>query len=170
MNYSVEKMNRFKIIGYQREFAYDTAYEEIPKFWDEITSQKIFPLFIKTAPETPEEKTIRDCQIGEFGVCIDDIGKEDKFRYLIAGKYTDGDIPEGMTVYEFPDLEWAKFKCVGPMPGAIQSVNTKIFKEWLPGNAEFEIAMDANIEWYSAGENMTDIDYESGVWIPVKRK
>lgn len=170
MDYSVEKMNSFKIIGYQREFEYDTAYAEIPKFWDEITSQKIFRLSGKSALETLEEKTIRNCQIGEFGVCIDDIGKEGKFRYLIAGTYTDGDIPEGMTVYEFPDLEWAKFKCVGPMPGAIQSVNTKIFKEWLPGNAEFEIAMDANIEWYSAGENLTDINYESGIWIPVKRK
>lgn len=170
MDYSVEKMNSFKIIGYQKEFEYHTAYAEIPKFWDEITSQKIFPLSGKSALETLEEKTIRNCRIGEFGVCIDDIGKEGKFRYLIAGTYTDGDIPEGMTVYEFPDLEWAKFKCVGPMPGAIQSVNTKIFKEWLPGNAEFEVAMDANIEWYSAGKNMTDIDYESGIWLPVKRK
>lgn len=102
MDYSVEKMNRFKIIGYQREFEYDTAYAEIPKFWDEITSQKIFPLSGKSALETPEEKTIRDCRIGEFDVCIDDIGKEGKFRYLIAGTYTDGNIPEGMTVYGFP--------------------------------------------------------------------
>lgn len=40
-----------------------------------------------------------------------------------------------------PDMEWAKFRCVGSMPGALQSVNTKIFKEWLPGNREYKIAM-----------------------------
>ena len=97
------------------------------------------------------------------------MGDQGKFRYLIAGKYTEGEVPEGMTVYEFPDMEWAKFRCTGPMPGALQSVNTKIFQEWLPNNQEYEIAMGANIEWYSNGD-MSSIDYESGIWIPVKRK
>ena len=54
-----------------------------------------------------------------FGICIDDAGKN-KFRYLIAGAYKGGDVPEGMTVYELPDAAWAKFKCVGPLPGALQ--------------------------------------------------
>ena len=66
-------------------------------------------------------------------------------------------------------MEWAKFRCDGPMPAALQTVNTKIFKEWLPNNAEFEIAMGANIEWYSKGD-ITAQDYEAAIWIPVKRK
>ena len=78
-------------------------------------------------------------------------------------------MPEGLTVYRFPDMEWAKFRCDGPMPAALQTVNTKIFKEWLPNNAEFEIAMGANIEWYSKGD-ITAQDYEAAIWIPVKRK
>lgn len=169
MDYSVEKMSGFKVIGYQREFAFESGYAEIPKFWDEVYKNKVASLLAKANPTTLEEETIRNCQIGEFGVCIDDIGGG-KFRYLIAGKYTGGEVPEGMTVYEFPDMEWVKFRCVGPMPGALQSVNTKIFKEWLPGNAEFEIAMGANIEWYSEEGNTTDADYESAIWVPVKRK
>lgn len=56
------------------------------------------------------------------------------------------------------------------MPGTLQSVNTKIFNEWLPGNEEYEIAMGANIEWYSAEGNTSDADYESAIWLPVKRK
>lgn len=74
-----------------------------------------------------------------------------------------------MEVYEFPDFEWAKFRCVGPLPAALQTVNTKIFKEWLPGNTEFEIAMGANIEWYQRGD-MSALEYESGIWLPVIRK
>ena len=38
---------------------------------------------------------------------------------MIAGEYKGGDIPKGMEVYEIPALEWAKFKCVGPMPEAL---------------------------------------------------
>lgn len=66
-------------------------------------------------------------------------------------------------------MRGAKFRCVGPLPGALQVVNTQIFNEWLPGNNEYEIATDMNIEWYSCGDNRSQ-DYESCIWIPVKRK
>lgn len=40
-----------------------------------------------------------------------------------------------------------------------------------PGNADYEISGNANVEWYDCvnGEN-TDADYHSAIWIPVKRK
>ena len=167
MDFIVEKMSGFKVIGYAKEFSEENSYAEIPKFWDRMCAEKLSPLFNK-APETAEEKAIAENCIGEFGVCIDDIGGR-KFRYLVAGRYKGGEVPEGMTVYEFPELEWAKFRCTGPMPGALQSVNTKIFREWLPGNPDFEIAMGTNIEWYSKGDSSSP-DYESAIWIPVKRK
>lgn len=167
MDMVVEKMSGFKVIGYESIINFETSYTDIPKLWDKFCSEKMSPLRGKT-PETAEEKAIADNCIGMFGVCIDDIGAN-KFRYLIAGEYKGGDVPEGMTLYEFPDAEWAKFRCVGPMPGAIQSVNTKIFREWLPGNPDYDIAFGANIEWYSEGDGGA-ADYESAIWIPVKRK
>lgn len=168
MNYVVEKKKGFKVVGYQKVFTFEEGYAEIPKFWDEVFTKRVHPILCKGNPTTPEEKLICESGIGEFGVCIDDVGSK-SFRYLIAGTYNGGEVPEDMVVYEFPDVEWVKFQCVGPMPGALQAVNTKIFKEWLPGNAEFEIAMGANIEWYSEG-NPADANYESGIWVPVKRK
>ena len=74
-----------------------------------------------------------------------------------------------MEAVELPALEWAKFRCVGPMPGALQTVNTKVFKEWLPGNPTYRIAMGLNLEWYEKGDTSA-ADYESGIWIPVKKK
>lgn len=74
-----------------------------------------------------------------------------------------------MILYEFPEMLWAKFSCKGPLPESLQTINTKIFSEWLPGNIEYEIAMGGNIEWYSKGE-MSDLGYESEIWIPVKAK
>ena len=170
MDFIVEKMKRFSVIGFERVFSMDTSYMEIPKFWDEVYGQKIAPLCQKEKPENSVEEAVIKHKIGEFGVCIDDIGKNNEFRYLIAGTYTGGEVPEGMTLYEVPDMEWAKFSCKGPMPGALQAVNTKIFQEWLPGNPDYEIALGTNVEWYSAEGNTTDADYESAIWIPVKRK
>jgi len=165
MDYVVEKMEGFKVIGFEKEFAFDAGYQGIPKFWDSFCEK-----YCKAGmPSNDVEQIIYDCVIGEYGVCIDDIGKEGKFRYLIAGTYKGGEVPKGMTVYEFPDMEWAKFQCTGPMPGALQSVNTKVFKEWFPENPEYEIAMGANIEWYAKGD-VSAPDYESSVWVPVKRR
>lgn len=170
MDYTVEKMSSFKVIGFSREFCADTAYVEIPKFWDETFKKYVEKLSQGNGPSDEIEQAILDNHIGEFGVCIDDIGKEGKFRYMIAGRYMGGSVPAGMEVYELPEMEWAKFKCLGPMPGAMQTVNTQIWKEWLPGNSEYELAGAFNVEWYSAVGTTKDSDYQSAIWIPVKRK
>lgn len=170
MDYKVEQMKGFRVIGFERRFSLDASYEEIPQFWDEMCQRVICPLQAKERPETETEKVIADCCVGEYGVCIDDLTEGNQFRYLIAGAYRGGPVPEGMTVYEFPDTLWAKFACQGPMPGALQSVNTKIFREWLPGNPDYEIALSANIEWYSGAGKTSDPDYQSAIWIPVKKK
>ena len=127
-------------------------------------------MYAGNAPANPYEQALIDNCIGEYGVCIDDIGGG-KFRYLVAGKYTGGDVPEGMVVYEFPRSDWAVFNCIGPIPDALQSVNTRIFREWLPGNPEYELCGNASVEWYDCvnGEK-TDPDYHSAIWVPVKRK
>lgn len=75
-----------------------------------------------------------------------------------------------MEIYEIPEANWAKFKCIGPLPESMQTVNTQIWKEWLPGNSEYELAGYYNIEWYSAEGSGNDSDYHSAIWIPVKRK
>ena len=170
MDYKITPMFPFKVIGFQREFDNETAYTEIPKFWDEICEKYALSVYAGNAPANPYEQALVDNCIGEYGVCIDDIGGG-KFRYLVAGKYTGGDVPEGMVVYEFPRSDWAVFNCIGPIPDALQSVNTRIFREWLPGNPEYELCGNASVEWYDCvnGEK-TDPDYHSAIWVPVKRK
>lgn len=170
MDYKIVPMFSFKVIGFEKVFDNETAYAEIPKFWDEICEKYAYNVYAGNPPANACEKALMDHCIGEYGICIDDIG-ENKFRYLIAGKYTGGEVPEGMTLYEFPRGDWAVFNCIGPLPEALQSVNTRIFREWLPGNPEYELCGNANVEWYDCinGEK-TDADYHSAVWLPVKKK
>ena len=156
------------MIGFERTFDYDEAYREIPKFWDEFLSKNCHDT---TNPETSKQiiSIATACKVGEYGICIDDSPEKNAFRYMIAGIYNGGDVPKGMTIYEVPALEWVKFRCVGSMPGALQAMNTKIYKEWLPGNTEYEIAESIDMEWYSDGDNES-ADYESAIWIPVKKR
>lgn len=168
MDYTVEKMDELRFIGFSREFSGETSYQEIPKFWDEVHRRYAKPLMFRD-PESDLERTFRSCAVGEYGVCAD-AGDCRHFQYLIAGRYHGGPVPEGMEVYTFPAREWAKFRCSGPMPGALQTVNTRIFREWLPGNPDYEIAQGGSIEWYSMEGAPSDPDYESAIWIPVRRR
>ena len=170
MDYKITTMFPFKVIGFQKIFSYEDAYAEIPKFWDEVCEKYAANVYAGNEPANAYEKALVETCIGEYGVCVDDVGGG-KFRYIIAGRYAGGDVPDGMELYEFPRSDWAVFDCYGPMPDALQSVNTRIFREWLPGNPEYELCGNANVEWYDCvnGEK-SEPDYHSAIWVPVKKK
>ena len=169
MDFVIEKMEPMKMIGYERTFSFESSYQEIPQFWDEFCRKHMSSAAGEGKAEQEVRKAIEENGIGEFGICFDSGQAEGKFSYLIAGAYKGGNVPEGMKVIEIPTYEWAKFTCVGSMPNSLQTLNTRIFKEWLPGNEEYEIAAELNIEWYSEGD-IDSSDYQSGIWIPVKKK
>ena len=165
---TVERMKGFQVIGFSHTVCLDSAYGAVPELWDAFQKRYMDGLPKSDAINGVEEAICR-CGVGEFGICIEEGGRSGAFRYLIAGTYRGGPVPPGMELYTIPEMEWAKFRCLGPMPGALQAVNTKIFREWLPGNADYEIAAGLNVEWYSRGD-MTAPDYESEIWVPVARK
>lgn len=169
MDYKIEKMDGFELIGFIREFQHETSYGEIPKFWDEVMALEN-PIF-QHGPQNEVEKAICDNKIGEFGACFQGFA-EGRFFYMIAGIYQGGAVPLGMSTIYVPAASWAKFRCVGPLPGALQAVNTKVFSEWLPGNPDYEPSMPINLEWYSMDccPDASPSDYESGVWVPVRGK
>jgi Uncharacterized protein conserved in bacteria len=159
MDFRIEKTDAFLIIGLERIFQYDSSFHEIPKFW-----QEFYGKYIKNCDHELEK-----CCIDMYGVSIEEEMNGKDFRYLIAGKYHNETIPEGFKVVEIPALTFAKFRCIGPMPGALQAVITRVFHEWLPGNEEYEIAAGYNIEMYFRGD-INASDYISEIWIPVKKK
>ncbi|MBR4374950.1 MAG: AraC family transcriptional regulator [Treponema sp.] len=168
MDCKIKTMYQLKVIGFERIFDSENSYQEIPKFWNEFFEKYSGDSLPDSASEDKIEKAVRQNNIGEYGICIDDIGGG-KFRYLIAGEYSGGEVPDGLTVYEFPKCDWAVFDCFGPLPKTLQETNTRIFKEWLPGNPEFDFFGNANIEWYGKGDT-AGADYHSAIWIPVGKK
>ena len=73
-----------------------------------------------------------------------------------------------------PKFTWAIFPCYGPTSTSMQETNKKIFSEWLPNCKDYEIAAGYNIEVYSDPskyeKGISDKNYYSEVWIPVKKK
>ena len=170
MNVKTTTIPSFSVIGFEKEFSCEDSYKTIPAFWDEI-----FPayshLYSGAEPKNALEAAFVANNVGEYGICIDNIGKEGKISYMIAGKYMGGDIPDGMKLYSIAGGEWAIFDCIGAMPDAIQNVETRIYNEWLPNNPDFELCGDTTIEWYDPEcSDTSSPDYHSAVWVMVKRK
>lgn len=170
MNTKVVKMFPFKVIGLQKEMTIDEADDEIPKFWDAFFEKYAANVYAGNPPTTPYEYALVNNNVGEYGICIDDL-ENGKVNYLIAGKYTGGDVPEGMHLYEVSGGDYAVFDCVGSLPHAIQNMNRRVYNEWLPGNPDYELCGNASIEWYdSMNKDTYDPNYRSAIWLPVKEK
>ena len=158
MDYKIVEKDAFKVVGAYKKFKYDTAFMEVPSFWNEHISQG-------------KQKEI----CGMYGINIDEEMGSNEFEYLIADDYfKEKEGMGGYIVKTIPKFTWAVFPCHGPSPSAIQEINKKIFSEWLPNCRDYEIAAGYNIEMYGDPseyeKGILDKDYYSEVWIPVKKK
>ncbi|MEA4870277.1 MAG: AraC family transcriptional regulator [Christensenella sp.] len=152
MNFKLEQMDAFTVVGVERVFHMDNSMQEVPKFWAEFDAkglaQKVVPM---------------------FGICFDG-DANGNFPYLIGEPLKPGQkVEEGLVTREVPAFLWARFACVGAMPGAIQDMTKQIYSEWLPTNGVYEIAQNIEIEMYTEGD-VTSADYYSEVWIPIRKK
>lgn len=152
MDYKIEPMEAFTVVGVEEKFHMDSSQQEIPKFWEKFFRQGL------------QEQV---CPM--FGICFD-ADADGYFPYMIGEVLRPGmNVPEGMTTHEIPAHTWARFACVGPMPVSIQSVTKQIYSEWLPTNGTYEVAQYVEIEMYSEGDSSSQ-DYYSEIWIPIKKK
>lgn len=173
LDYSVEDRPSFRVIGMERLFTYADSYGKIPKFWEEFkhtcasgeaSSPSEGHSLFRGGHILPPE-----CRgLGRYGISVEIPGDSRWFRYLIAGDYEEEPIAEGFRILEIPACTWARFRCTGPLPGAFQAVNTRVFREWLPGNGEYTAAAGINLELYTPG-SPTDEHYRSELWIPVRK-
>ena len=158
MNYKIVEKESFTVLGAAKVFEYQNCKEEIPVFWKEHY-----------------EKGNGKYVCGMFGINIDEKMGQESFEYLIADLYNPMlEIPEGFVTRTIPAFTWAVFSCDGPMPSALQDVNTKIFTEWLPALKEYEFAAGYCVEMYDDPQQYPngtqDENYHSEIWIPIKKK
>lgn len=144
MEYKIIEKPAFTVVGKKRSFNFETSYQEIPKYWLEIMNSN------------------RKELMGMYGVCLCSYGKEN-FDYIIADNYIpQKPVPEGFVTWTAPAGTYAAFPCRGKLPEALQSVNTKIWEEWVPNCKDYRIAGDYDFEVYLEEEY-------SEIWIPVEK-
>lgn len=158
MDYKIVKKDAFTVAGLSGVFSYERAVEEVPAFWQEYF-------------QNVDERKL----CGLYGINIDEDMSGDEFEYMIADNYSPTDeMPDGYATRVIPAHTWAVFPCKGPMPERMAEVNRKIFSEWLPNNAEYQIAEGYNIEMYTDvtlyPKGNRDENYYSEIWIPVRKK
>ena len=151
LEYRIVEKPQFTLMGIERRFHPETSYQEIPKFWDEVMSMENCPL------------------MGIYGICLDEDTQDGCFTYLIADNYIPWqEIPEGLTAKVIPASLWAVFPCRGPLPESLQSVNTRMWSEWLPNCREYKLARNLNIEVYGPPAEKPEDTY-SEIWLPLER-
>ena len=151
MEYRIEKWEEMDLLVHAKTFHAETGNQEIPKFWDAYYANEAY----RRIP-------------GYLGVCAQQKTDGDGFRYGIGCRASDVEgVPEGFEILHIPAYTWAVFKCVGPMPGAIQAMWERIYKEWLPVS-EYELIPDYDLENYLPGDSSAP-DYVSEICIPVKK-
>lgn len=158
MDYKIENKDAFTVIANAKQFCYEGAKENVPLFWKE---------HFKAGKGA--------VVMGTYGINIDEKMERETFEYLIADPYRpQNEVPEGFVTRTIPAFTWAVFPCVGPMPSALQDVNTKIYTEWLPALKEYEFAAGYCVEYYddpSKYPNGTlDEKYYCEIWIPIRKK
>ncbi len=167
MNVSYEHKKDITLIGYFTEIAPDEGYEKCPKFWGEEYAGKYAHLWQTMQPQNAVEKAILVNQVGKYAICAE---SEHGFAYWIAGEYKGGEIPEGLSLYSFPESDWAVFTAKGPMPGSLQALNTAVWQEWYPTAGKmYDANGKATLEIYSEGDPQSS-DYECGIWVPIRKK
>ena len=154
MDYRIEEREAFEVIVKASTVVMEEGKPNpIPALWDEFfaagLADKVAPVLGVCGIMQPDSKS--------FPYGIGDFKKESHA------------VPEGFEVWSAPASTWAVFKCVGPMPTAIQDMWEKIHDEWLP-TAEYEHASSIiDFELHTHGDTSSP-DYVSEIWLPVGKK
>lgn len=150
LEYKIVEKEQFTVMGKGRVFQSDTAYQEIPEFWQEHMAGE-------------DGKVV----CGMYGICLDGDGTQ--FEYLIADNYLPwNEVPKGFVTRVIPAGTWAVFPCRGALPKALQDVNTKIWSEWVPACKSYKLAGNYNIEMYAPPCEKPEDTY-SEIWVPLEK-
>ena len=157
MEYQLIDKKAFHVtgLGLKIEQNMEVAQKRIPEFWNEVAAsgelQKLLPIMDQNNP-------------GVLGVSLMTSEIQDTWEYVIG--VVSEDKAEGFEQYEIPAAKWAIFSGTGPMPGAIQELQTQVFQEWLPTSG-FEYDELPDIELY-LDANPENAQFQ--VWLPVRAK
>ena len=161
MNYRIEEKERFSVI--EKVETHSTENEEnkksIPAFWERAYRDGTMETLLNI---TNDKSRI-------FGICYGGTSRDaNTFAYSIAVPCNENaKAPEGFRKNMIGAQTFAVFPCTGAMPDAIQNTWQRIVSEFFPTSV-YQPTYELDIEVYGEGD-MDSADYQSEIWIPVKK-
>lgn len=161
MEYRIEKRDSFRVVGHVAggNWTTENASEKATEFWMQLggnDAERIRRVLELRDGSKPE---------GLLGISFCD---EHGFKGYLVGVATSAACPPELQERIVPAATYAVFDCTGPMPNAMQRLQSRILTEWLPDSG-YEWAPKADVEVYLS-ENMTAPDYQSQVWLPIQKR
>ncbi len=160
MNYKIITKDSFTVIEKveRHTVADDQNKNTIPDFWDRAHKDGTIETLLKCSSD----------RSFIFGVCYgNEHSGDEQFDYSIAAQCEpDTAAPDGYRISTIPERKWVVAECTGAMPEAIQKLWHELCTEFFP-TSNYTPTYEMDIEAYPAG-NMTDENYKSQIWIPIK--
>ncbi|WP_428910795.1 AraC family transcriptional regulator [Niallia sp. Krafla_26] len=157
MNYQIIERDGFQVIGVKRECSCgDSKSQEIPELWNEVNANGTVE---KLVPHINGEIK------GVLGMTDNYNPEKDSIDYWIAVEHA-GEVPSGLSSYEFPPSKWIVFEVRGSAPTAMVSAWKQIYSEWIPSNG-YEIAELPSIEAY-IDSDVYHPNALNEIWLAVK--
>lgn len=156
MNYRIEELKGFSIVGEQVRVQTEDAFHVVPGLWAKAAHEGLFGKLWEIRTEGHPVK-------GILGVCADgDHGKNEHFLYIMS-IVSDHLPPEGMVKRDFPEAVWAVFEAGGE-PDGIGKVWQRLYTEWIPSSG-YDLAPLPAIECYLPPE-----ENKNELWVAVVKK
>ncbi|MBD2863998.1 AraC family transcriptional regulator [Paenibacillus oceani] len=156
MNYRIEELKGFSIVGVQEQVSTTDALNIVPRIWANAKEEGLFEKLWEILETDHKMK-------GILGVCADgDHGKNEKFHYIMS-IVSEHLPPEGMIKRNFPEAAWAVFEAEGG-PDGIGELWKRLYTEWVPASA-YDLAYLPAIECYLPPE-----ENKNELWVAVVKK
>lgn len=156
MNYRIEELEGFSIVGLQERVNTNNAFNIIPDLWANAAKEGLFE-------KLWEIRTADHQMRGILGVCADgDFGKNEEFHYIMS--IVSEQVPsEKMIKRDFPEATWAVFEAEGG-PEGIGEIWKRLYTEWVPTSG-YDLAYLPAIECYLPPE-----ENKNELWVAVVKK
>ena len=158
MKYQIIERGDFQVIGLKRECpcGTDTKGPGIAEFWREVNANGTVNKLIQFI--NGEIK-------GLLGITGNYNAEKNTIDYWVAAEHV-GDVPDGLSSYEFPASKWVVFEVHGPAETAMVNAWKLIYLEWIPSNG-YEIAELPAIEAY-IDSDVHNPNSLNEIWLAVK--
>lgn len=158
MNYRIEKIGPFSVVGDKYSVDTENAFSRIPIIWQEI-GQNGFAERLLNLMDSNTEKLLS----GVLGILSDgDWGNHKDFSYYTAVQ-CEKEISLDMERLNFPESQWVVFEALDPT--GIVKAWKRLYTDWIPTSNYLLADLPAIECYYPPGHNP-----QNELWIPIINK